>query len=189
MTTGRDKFRKNKLLIETCVTIIKVFPRFVRVFLWDLISPFSQIIFSGIRYIILKSLILKCGDNVRVGTNVTIISWGNLKIGTNVSIHNYCYIDATGGVTIGENVSIAHNCSILSAEHTWSEENTPIKYNKIRLEPVTIQNDVWIGCACRVLSGTIISCRCIIAAGAIVNKKCEPNNIYGGVPIKILKKI
>lgn len=65
----------------------------------------------------------------------------------------------------------------------------PIKYNEVKLSRVTILDDVWIGCACRILSGTTIDHRCIIAAGAVVNRDCESNKIYGGIPVKIIKKI
>lgn len=127
MSTGREKFNNNKIFIQIALICIKIFPRFVRLFLWDMIRSYSQILFVGMRYLILKSLIAECGDNVKIGTNVTIISWSKLRIGTNVSIHADCYIDATGEIVIGDNVSIAHHSSILSAEHTWSGGGYPYK--------------------------------------------------------------
>jgi acetyltransferase-like isoleucine patch superfamily enzyme len=106
-----------------------------------------------------------------------------------VSIHPNCYIDATGQISIGNNVSIAHNTSILSAEHTWGDSGLPIKYNKVELKPVSIENDVWIGCGCRILAGVTISHRVIIAARAVVNCNCKSNTIHGVVPAKLIKKI
>jgi acetyltransferase-like isoleucine patch superfamily enzyme len=141
------------------------------------------------RYIILKSLVKECGDNVRTGKNVTILHPENLILGKNISIHSNCYIDAAGGICIGNNVSIAHNSSILSSGHTWDNREVPIKYNEIKLSPSIIKDDVWIGCGCRILGGVEISSRVIIAAGAVVNKNCEPDALYGGIPARLIKKI
>jgi acetyltransferase-like isoleucine patch superfamily enzyme len=141
------------------------------------------------RYIILKSLIKECGDNVRISKNVIILNWENLTLGKNISIHANCYIDAAGGICIGNNVSIAHNTSLLSSEHTWSDSEVPIKYNAVKLLPLVIRDDVWIGCGCRILGGIEISSRVIVAAGAVVNKDSESNALYGGVPARLIKKI
>jgi acetyltransferase-like isoleucine patch superfamily enzyme len=103
------------------------------------------------RYIILKSLIKECGDNVRIGKNVIILNWEDLTIGENISIHANCYIDAAGRIYIGNNVSIAHNTSLLSSGHTWSVSEVPIKYNAVKLLPLVIRDDIWIGCGCRIL--------------------------------------
>lgn len=69
---------------------------------------------------------MSCGKNVKIGTNVQILSWENLSIGSNVSVHSNCYLDASGGITIGNDVSIAHNSSILSTNHDWSDYTVPI---------------------------------------------------------------
>lgn len=189
MSSGREKFNKYKVVINSLVKIIAVFPRFIRVFIWDVSSRYSQVVFVGLRYIILKSLIKTCGDNVKIGPNVQIIEWQNLSIGDNVSIHANSYIDATGNILINDNVSIAHNSTILSSNHTWDNLEVPIKYNAMFNEEVIIETDVWIGCGCRILAGVHISKRSVVAAGAVVVKNIESNSIVGGVPAKLIKKI
>lgn len=188
-SSGRDKFRKSRVVILICVKLVSILPRFIRVFLWDLTSRYSQVLFIGFRYIILRSMIKRCGDNIRIGTNVQIINWEQLCIGSNVSIHANCYIDAAGGVEIGNEVSIAHNSSILSTNHQWDDVSIPIKYNKVIFDKVVINDDVWIGCGCRILAGVVILQRSIIAAGAVVNKNIDSHVIVGGVPAKKIKDI
>ncbi|GHU16182.1 acyltransferase [Spirochaetia bacterium] len=161
----------------------------VRIFLWDMISPYSQLLFTGIRYILLKSMIKECGDNVIVAKNVVVKNWKNLSIGKNVSIHPNCYIDALGNIIIGNDVSIAHNTSILSFEHTWENSELPIKYNELQLKSTIIDDNVWIGCGCRILGGVKIASRSIIAAGAVINKSNVSDTIYAGIPGKLIKKI
>ncbi|MNR09087.1 putative acetyltransferase [compost metagenome] len=113
----------------------------------------------------------------------------NLEVGDNVSIHAGCYIDAAGGVEIGNNVSIAHQSSIVAFEHTWGEQNLPIKYNKTVSSGVLISSDVWIGCGVRVLDGSRIDERVVVAAGAVVKGRLASRGVYGGVPVRRLKSI
>lgn len=92
-----------------------------------------------------------------------------------------------GGIEIGNDVSIAHQTSILSANHTWEDESIPIKYNAVAFQPVHIENDVWIGCGCRILCGVKIHSRSVVAAGAVVCKDVESHTAVGGVPARVLK--
>lgn len=187
--TGREKFNRNKKVIGVLVKLFRLFPKSFLLFIWNCTSNHSQIIFVGVRYVILKSLLRSCGDNIKIGTNVQILGWEKLSIGTNVSIHSNCYIDANGEIEIKDDVSIAHNSTILSTNHDWNDSSLPIKYNPVTFGKVVIYNDVWIGCGCRILAGVNIASRSIIAAGAVVNKNVQSNTIVGGVPAKIIKQI
>jgi len=187
--TGREKFKRNQKSIFFFTKIIKILPQSIRVFLWDWSNGYSQVLFIGLRYVLLKTLIKHCGNNVRIGTNVQIVNWKGLEIGDNVSIHANCYLDAAGEIKIGNNVSIAHSTSILSTNHNWVDLSIPIKYNTVIFSKVFIEDDVWLGCGCRILAGVKISVRSIVAAGAVVSKSIESNSIYGGIPARLIKKI
>lgn len=143
----------------------------------------------GLRYICIKRLAKKCGKNVAIFPYFTLKHIDNMTIGDNVSIHTMCYLDALGGINIGDNVSIAHQCSLVSFDHTYTDIDTPIKYNNVLKGRIEIKNDVWIGCAVRILQGVTIGPRSIVAAGAVVTKDVERNCLYGGVPAKAIKKI
>jgi len=106
-----------------------------------------------------------------------------------VSVHDNCYFDAYGGLIIGNNVSVAHNSSVLTFDHTWGSSNVPIKYNVVKSGPVSIHDDVWIGCGARILSGVTVKSRSVVAAGAVVTGNFESNVVIGGVPAKVLKRI
>lgn len=187
--TGRKYFTIFKLLINFSSSVFKIFPLGFRVFLWNCITNHNQLVFIGIRYCILKASLKKCGDNIRVGSNVRFIYWDRISIGNNVSIHDNCYLDGYGGIKIGSVVSIAHSSSILSSNHTWNDSTIPIKYNSVIKNEVIIKDDIWIGCGVRVLAGVTIPQRSVIAAGAIVNKTIYKNGVYGGIPAKLIKDL
>lgn len=185
--SGRSKFNKYKWIIMLIYTLLRWLPLFLKKSLWNVTDIFPETLGIVVRYCLLKGLAKNCGDNVFIGKGVEIKGWENMVVGNNVSIHNNCYIDASGGLKIGNNVSIAHQSSILTFEHTWGNNSIPIKYNPVIFDEVTIEDDVWIGCGCRILSGVIISTRTIVAAGAVVTKSTLKNTIVGGVPAKLIK--
>lgn len=188
-TTGRDRFKRNKIYINVLVQIFKLLPRPILIFIWNSTANHSQLFFVGIRYVILRVLIKSCGNNVKIGTNVQILGWENLSVGSNVSINSNCYIDAHGEIEIGSNVSIAHNSTLVSTNHDWKNRDLPIKYNTINHGKVKISDDIWIGAGSRILAGVCIQSRSIIAAGAVVNKNVQANIIVGGVPARKIKDI
>jgi acetyltransferase-like isoleucine patch superfamily enzyme len=186
---GRDLFSRYKLWIDGVVYLCHFLPRSLVSALWTLINGFPGKVGLGLRYCLCKRLAADCGDNVYIGRDVTIKQWENLYLGKNVSIHQNCYIDALGSITIGDAVAIAHQTSILSFEHTWDDPDLPIQDHPVRIAPVVIKDDVWVGCGCRILAGVTIESRTIVAAGAVVTKDVPGQTIVGGVPAKPIKHL
>lgn len=187
--TGRESFRKHKILINILVTSFSFAGKRINYSLYKLCRNLNGKLGLLLRYIFVKNAAFSLGDNVSIHPSVFLFNIKNLSIGDNVSIHPLCYIDAAGVVEIGNDVSIAHNCSIISTNHTWSNSTIPIKYNPEVFGKVCIKNDVWVGCGVRILAGVTISERSVIAAGAVVNKSFERNAVLGGIPASKIKII
>lgn len=99
---------------------------------------------------------------------------------------------------IGSFCSISSNvCFILGGEHKYSFLTTyPFKkvvYKTISSEDeskgdIIVQDDVWIGEGCKILSGVTISQGAIIGAGSVVTRNIPAYAIAAGNPAKIIKK-
>ncbi|PAV31666.1 hypothetical protein CIL05_00080 [Virgibacillus profundi] len=139
-----------------------------------------------IRYILLKCISPKFGENVSIHPNVYIINPENLSIGNNVSVHPFCYIDAVGEIIIGENVSIAHGTTILSSSHNFQDLEVPIKEQGLTFKQTIIEDNVWIGAKVTILFGTRLGSGIIIGANSVVTKDVNSNNIVAGSPAKII---
>lgn len=94
-----------------------------------------------------------------------------------------------GEITLGDNVSIAHTTAFHSFNHTWDNPDLTIRENPLYTKRIVVDEDVWFGCNCVVLSGVHVGKRVVVAAGAIVNKSIEANSVAAGNPVKIIKKI
>lgn len=186
---GRDFFSYSYPLIFLISRILFLIPHRVIAISWYGLDLFPGVMGVGLRYVWALRLAKRIGRNVYFSRSVEILGWQSLVIGDNVSIHKDCYIDATGGLVVGNDVSIAHASSVLTFEHTWSDAGLPIKYNPSLFCPVMIEDDVWIGCGCRILAGVTIGRRSIVAAGAVVTRDVISGILVGGVPAKIIKRI
>jgi acetyltransferase-like isoleucine patch superfamily enzyme len=108
---------------------------------------------------------------------------GTITVGDNSSIGEFAYVNAAGEVVIGSGVLIAPSVHITDANHRTSRDR-PIRQQSRNVEPVIIEDDVWIGAGAKILSGAKIGRGAVIAAGAVVTKEVPPYAIYGGVPAR-----
>lgn len=186
---GRDKFSKCKPIISMLCLLVKIFPKKMRKTLFYKARYKKGILGILKRYILLKSIAPKCGDNVSVHEGVFILNPENFSCGSNVSIHPMCYIDATGGIFIGNDVSVAHGATIMSTTHTFNDKDIPIKEQEVIKKKTIICDDVWIGAKATIIAGNKVNSNCIIGAGAVITTDCEGNSIMAGVPGKKIKSI
>ena len=186
---GRRAFALLQPLIVATGTLLKVLPRAIRVFLFDLFALMPSYLGVGTRYCLAYSLAKQIGQNVYIGRFCVIRNWESLTIGSNCSIHDYCYLDALGGLTIGSDVSVAHGSSLLSFDHTYQTRDVPIRDQPLLKLPLTLGDDVWVGAGCRLLGGVTIHTRVVIAAGAVVTKDVSESLLVGGVPAKMIKRL
>lgn len=187
--SGRMQFSRYEKLINFIYFFVKFLPNSFQLIVLNFFDGYEGKPVLLLRYFYVRKNAALCGENIFIGKYVTLKNIDGLSLGSNISIQAYCYLDAFGKINIGDNVSIANHSSIISFEHTWSNENIPIKYNSIQKGTINISQDVWIGSGCRILSNTTINTRSVVAAGAVVNKDVDSNSIFGGIPARKIKEI
>lgn len=186
---GRTKFATVRPLLLSIAAGLRLLPRPLVEGLWRWTDGVPGLLGIGLRYSIAAGLAKRLGDSVLIAEYVEVRGWEQFECGSNVSIQRGCYIDASGGLTVGDDVSVAHGCSILSFEHTWLEPDKTIRDNPLRLDPVVIERDVWIGCGVRVLAGGWISTRSIVAAGSVVKGRHPPGSVLAGAPARVVRTV
>jgi acetyltransferase-like isoleucine patch superfamily enzyme len=112
---------------------------------------------------------------------------GDVIIGdhTRIGIHN----TIIGPVTIGSHVNLAQGITVTALNHNFSDTTKRIDEQGISTNPVTIEDDVWIGTNAVILPGVTIGQHAVVAAGAVVTADVPANTVVGGVPARIIKKI
>ena len=112
---------------------------------------------------------------------------GDVVIGdhTRIGLHN----TIIGPVDIGNHVNLAQGITVTALNHNFSDTNKRIDEQGVSTNPVTIEDDVWVGANAVILPGVTIGEHCVVAAGAVVTKDVPPHSLVAGVPAKVIKKI
>lgn len=186
---GRDQIKKYVWIINILIGVTSIFNKHTLFFLFKSCSNIGGKKGLLIRYIMLKKLAYKCGDNVSIHKGSLLFNIDRMSFGSNVSIHPFCYIDATGGIEIGDNTSIAHGVSIMSTSHSYQNKEIFIKDQPVIVKRTIIGSDVWIGAKVMILAGITVEDRSIIGASSVVTKNVQSNTIVVGNPAKVIKNI
>ena len=112
---------------------------------------------------------------------------GDVIIGdyTRIGLHN----TIIGPVKIGNHVNLAQGITVTALNHNFDDTNKRIDKQGVTTQPVTIEDDVWIGANAVILPGVTIGEHCVVAAGAIVTKDVPPHTLVAGVPAKVIRQI
>jgi len=186
--SGRDYFHRWKRVIIFISIAISVFPKGLRIFMFELFSSSPGMLGVVLRYIIIYKLVKSCGDNIYIARWCVFKNMHNISIGNNVSFHERGYIDGVGGVNIGNDVSLAHSVSIVSFEHNYKKKEVAFKYQAIRPVRISISSNVWVGCGSRILAGCSIDSNVVVAANS-VTKGHLVSGVYAGAPAIKVKDI
>ena len=112
---------------------------------------------------------------------------GDVMIGdhTRIGLHN----TIIGPVEIGSHVNLAQGITVTALNHNFDDTEKRIDEQGVSTNPVTIEDDVWVGANAVILPGVTIGNHCVIADGAVVTKDVPPHSLVAGVPAKVIKKI
>ncbi len=116
-------------------------------------------------------------------------------IGNNCEISHLAYLDChrpnkkVSLIKIGNNVRISRWAMIVVSETIdLKNMSIPWKKRKIKFDPISIGNNVFIGAQTIVLPGARIGNNVIVGANSVVKGPVPPNVIVAGSPIRIIKK-
>jgi acetyltransferase-like isoleucine patch superfamily enzyme len=183
---GRDAYARWSWLLGCISKVLALLPRAVSTVALEISRDFPGLPGFGLRYCLVRRLASSCGSVVAVYPSVHIVNPGGLSLGHHVSVHQMTYLECAGGLAIGSHVSIAHGVSLVTVDHDYRNLAVPMHDSPVRMRPIVIQDDVWIGSGARVLGGVTVGSGAVVAAGAVVTRDVEPFSIVGGVPARPL---
>jgi acetyltransferase-like isoleucine patch superfamily enzyme len=120
----------------------------------------------------------------RSQTTLKTAAGATLFIGDGTFINAGVSIAASKKVTIGSHCLIGDNVQIHDSDYHQVEPSAPV-----RVLPVTIGKNVWIGRNAIILPGVSIGDHSVIGGGSVVTKSVPPKAIYAGVPARLIRTI
>jgi galactoside O-acetyltransferase len=136
-------------------------------------------------------------ENHKIDRGAEILHENLFKIGANFILGENVILDAgeSNGVYIGNFVGIARNSFLRAANHKFDSIEIPwmlqgheakeLEYNS-RKYSIVIEDDVWIGAHCIILSGAHIGKGSVISAGSVVASVIPPYSIVAGNPARVI---
>lgn len=132
---------------------------------------------SSVKVKLLRIFGAKVGVNVTIKPGVSIKYPWFLTLGDYVGIGEGTTIDNLGAVTIGQQSTISQGCYLVTGNHDYSSPSF-----ELLIQPIDIEEGVWVGAFSVVCPGTRCSSQCVVSAGSVVSGHLEKNSIYRGNP-------
>lgn len=121
-----------------------------------------------------------------VSFGVRILEPSRISVGDETYLPNQSVLDGRGGLTIGDRCLIGFESIVLTSTHRSDEIAVPIREQGMYEAPVSIGDDVWVGCRVIVMPGVTIGDHAIVGAGAVVTRDVAAHSIVGGVPARVI---
>lgn len=112
-----------------------------------------------------------------------------LYMGNGSAVGVNSYLGCSGFIYIGDDVIIGPNFTAIAENHNFDNTQVAIKEQGVKRAPITISNNVWIGCNVTILAGVEIGAGSVIAAGAVVTKSLPPGSLAAGIPARVIRDI
>lgn len=136
---------------------------------------------------ILADLLEEVGEDVCVRPPFRIEYGYQTRIGARTFVNYGAVFLDVGKIVLGADVQIGPNVQLLTATHPI--EPVPRRDKWESSEPITIEDNVWLGGGVIVCPGVTIGENTVVGAGAVVPRDLPPNVVAVGNPARIVKRI
>ncbi|GAB3528822.1 sugar O-acetyltransferase [Arthrobacter monumenti] len=136
---------------------------------------------------ILEELLGGLGENAHIRPPLSVDYGSHITIGDETFINSGLTALDVGPISIGRDCQIGPNVQLLTPTHPVDPK--PRRDKLEAAEPITIEDNVWLGGGAIVLPGVTIGKNSIIGAGAVVTKDIPANVIAVGNPARVLRTI
>lgn len=130
----------------------------------------------------LRLSIDRCSSDCCIGFG-TVLSKRGARIGRRVYVGTRCNL---GLVELGDDALLASGVEVMSGgrQHTFEDEEIPVREQGGRFERVCVGRDSWIGSGALVMAD--IGDKCVIGAGSVVRDPVPDGGIAVGSPARIV---
>lgn len=120
------------------------------------------------------------------GTKINVSKGAQVIMGDEFITSTECVIVAEKKITFGNNVGLSWETLVMDTDfhHIYNEDG--VKFNHPK--EVVFGDNIWVGCRCTILKGSVIPSGSVIAATSMIAKKLTgDNSVFGGNPVGVLK--
>lgn len=133
-----------------------------------------------------RRIFKRAGANINVEKGAYFGDGSEIEMGDNSGIGVNCQV--YGPVKIGNDVMMGPEVVVITRNHRWNRLDVAMRLQgHLPPEPVTINDDVWIGTRVIILPGVTIGRGAIVGAGSVVTRDVPEYAIVGGNPARVIR--
>jgi maltose O-acetyltransferase len=136
---------------------------------------------------ILEELVGDLGENVDVRPPLSVDYGTYISIGAGTFINSGLTALDVAAIRIGRDCQIGPNVQLLTPTHPVAPQ--PRRDKLEAAEPITIEDNVWLGGGAIVLPGVTIGENSVIGADAVVTKDIPADVVAVGNPARVVRSI
>ncbi len=136
---------------------------------------------------LLAELVAELGEGVNVRPPFRIEYGYQTRIGPRTFVNHGAEFLDVGKIVVGADVQMGPNVQLLTATHPI--EPGPRRDGWESSEPITVEDNVWLGGGVIVCPGVTIGENTVVGAGAVVPRDLPPNVVAVGNPARIVRRI
>jgi acetyltransferase-like isoleucine patch superfamily enzyme len=106
-----------------------------------------------------------------------------LMIRSGTYVNRFTMLDAHEQIEVGANCMIGPHCYITDGDHGMIS-GVPVGKQPMNVQPVSIEERVWLGAGVIVLKGVTIGRYAVVGAGAVVTRDVPPHAVVVGTPAR-----
>lgn len=131
--------------------------------------------------------VMQIGDGVSIGPHALVLcKGGSLTIGARGFLGRGCVVVALASIEIGADALIAEYVTIRDQDHDFEGKGSTAG-SGMRVSPIKIGDNVWIGAKATITRGIVIGDNAVIGANAVVTRDVPANAVVGGVPARPIR--
>lgn len=136
---------------------------------------------------LLEQLLGSLGEGSFIKPPLFVDYGENISVGDRVFInYNLVALDVAK-ITIGDDCQLGPNVQLLTPTHPIDPQ--PRRDKLEAAQPITLEDNVWLGGGVIVCPGVTIGENSVIGAGAVVTKDIPPNVVAVGNPARVIREI
>jgi acetyltransferase-like isoleucine patch superfamily enzyme len=137
------------------------------------------------------------GGAVRIGRDARVrdyslleASGGEIVLGDSVQFGASVCLHATERVALGAHVTVGERTSMFDSDHRHDGSDAPVVDQPVRISPIEIASNTFIGANSVVLRGATVGPNCMFAAGTVIRGGEYPGgHLYAGSPPQAVRPL
>lgn len=136
---------------------------------------------------LLEELLGELGEEVQIRPPLRVDYGAHTSVGDRTFINTGLVALDVAAVTIGADCQIGPNCQLLTPTHPLEADLRRDKWESA--QPITLEDNVWLGGGVIVCPGVTIGENSVVGAGSVVTRDLPANVLAVGNPARVIREL